>query len=157
MARCQVLQRSGCSSVHCESCHTFHINSASRIHIAYSCPATKASVISEFTPSEFQSSSQGSLHALGISTALSDDRRTSCLAFHLCTNSHGPVSSREHGEAILGKRHTLWSVEHSAVWKKEHLSPLTQPGPSLPGGDVTERRLSLRVSATSCHWANMWI
>lgn len=129
--------------------------SAPSIHVAYSCPATRASVISEFTPSKFQCSSQGSLHALGISAALSDNRRTSCLAFHLCTHSHGPVSSGEHGEAILGKRHTRWSVEHSAVWKKEHLSPLIQPGPSLPGGDMTERRLSLRLSTTSCHWANI--
>lgn len=81
--------------------------SASSVHVAcswgtYSCPATKAS---QFTLSKLQCSSEGSLHALGISTALSDNGRASCLPFHLCTDSHSPVSSREHREAILGKRH----------------------------------------------------
>lgn len=64
-----------------------------------------STVISEFTLSELQRSSQGSLDAFGISTALSDDRRASCLALHLRTDSHGPVSGREHREAVLGKRH----------------------------------------------------
>lgn len=91
--------------------------SASSVHVAcswgaYNCPATKAS---QFTLSELQCSIQGSLHALGVSTALSNNRRASRLPFHLRTDSHGPVSSGERGEAILGKRHRaksfgLWST-----------------------------------------------
>lgn len=94
--------------------------SASSVHVAcswdaYSCPATKAS---QFTLSKLQCSSEGSLHALSISTALSNNGRASCLPFHLCTDSHGPVSSREQREAMLGKRYRtksfrLWSTLQS--------------------------------------------